>query len=307
VFEWPERKKIAVAPIVPWEIWPENLGTTRSHQRQSQSPNPPGARYDWNMWVLYDHDYAEIEGVPRLLDLFARHGVRVTFAANGKRLEESPELAKEVVEHGHEMASENYVHEYPPMYTPQEQRESLESTIRAFETVIGRRPVGYVSPGHRPTPETLPLLFEFGYQWDADFQNSDAPFLIDGPDGQVIVGTPYSYLSDYQTYQQVGRTPRMWLEMLRDDFAGLLQEGREGKPRIMGFAMHPFLSHPFRTVAVDEFLRDVLTHRDVWVVPREEITTWVRENPGDLRRESLEEVLARFPKQPPPPTQPTAE
>jgi peptidoglycan/xylan/chitin deacetylase (PgdA/CDA1 family) len=296
MFEWPEGKKIAVAPIVPWERWPENLGTASSHQRASQSPNPAGAHYDWNMWVLYDHDYAEIEGVPRLLDLFDKHGVRVTFAANGQRLLESPELAREIVARGHEMASENFVHEYPPMYTPQEQRESLTTTLDAFETVLGSRPVGYVSPGHRPTPETLPLLFELGYQWDADFQNSDRPFLIDGPGGHVMVGTPYSYLSDYQTYQQVGRTPRMWLEMLRDDFRGLLAEGQKGKPRIMGFAMHPFLCHPYRTVVVDEFLEEVLSHPDVWVAPRQEIADWVRENPGDLRRITLEEALERFPK-----------
>lgn len=297
MFEWPDGKKIAVAPIVPWERWPDNLGTAQSHQRASQSPNPSGAHYDWNMWVLYDHDYAEIEGVPRLLDLFDKHRVKVTFACNGQRLLESPEIAREIAARGHEMASENFVHEYPPMYTDEENRESMLQTLDAFQQVLGTRPTGYVSPGHRPTPVTLPLLFELGYEWDADFQNSDSPILIEGPDGRVIVGTPYSYLSDYQTYQQVGRTPRMWLEMMKDEFAGLLAEGRAGKPRIMGFAMHPFLCHPYRTIVIDEFLSHVLEHDDVWVAPRAEITAWVRENPGNLRRTTLEAALERFPEQ----------
>jgi peptidoglycan/xylan/chitin deacetylase (PgdA/CDA1 family) len=298
MFTWPEGKSIAVAPIVPWERWPDDLGTTASHQRASQSPNPPQAKYPWNMWVLYDHDYAEVEGVPRLLDLFERLDVTVTFACNGQRLEESPQLAKEIAAAGHEMASENYVHEYPPMYDEAEQRASLQQTIDAFDRVLGSRPIGYVSPGHRPTPETLPLLFELGWEWDADFQYRDSPFLIDGPDGRTIVGTPYSYLSDYQTYQQTGRTPRMWLEMMRDEFEGLRREGQAGRPRMMGFAMHPFLCHPYRTAVIEEFLTHVLGHDDAWVAPRSEIAAWVREHPDGLERTTLDQVLQRYPARP---------
>jgi peptidoglycan/xylan/chitin deacetylase (PgdA/CDA1 family) len=241
---WPDGKSLAVAPIVPWERWPDNLGTSKSHQRQAQSANPPGAVYERNMWVLYDHDYAENEGVPRLLDLFERHQVKVTFVINGIRVEESPELALEVQRAGHEMAGENYIHEYAPMYTPEGEREELEKTINAFQNVLGVRPYGYVSPGHRPTPATVPILMSLGYKWDADFQDADDPFIIHGEDGQRMVGTPYSYLSDYQTYLQYGRTPRMWLEMLLDEFKGLRREGQTGKPRMLGFAMHPFLCHP---------------------------------------------------------------
>ena len=54
----------------------------------------------------------------------------------------------------------------------------------------------HVSPGHRPTPHTLPLLFELGYEWDADFQNDDRPFLIDHH-GRTIVGMPYAHLHEY--------------------------------------------------------------------------------------------------------------
>lgn len=248
------------------------------------------------MWVLYDHDYAENEGVERLLDLFDRHQLKITFVVNGIRVEESPELALEVQRRGHEMAGENYIHEYVPMYTPDEEREELQKTIDAFEKVLGQRPYGYVSPGHRPTPATVPTLMDMGYKWDADFQDADDPFIIHGDDGRRMVGTPYSYLSDYQTYLQYGRTPRQWLEMLYDEFNGLRREGQAGKPRMLGFAMHPFLCHPFRTAILDEFLGEVTKHPDVWVTSREAIADWVLENPDRFRSKTLQEVLDRFPE-----------
>ncbi len=32
--EWPDKAKICVTFIVPWEVWPENFGTHESLQRQ---------------------------------------------------------------------------------------------------------------------------------------------------------------------------------------------------------------------------------------------------------------------------------
>lgn len=286
---------MAFAPIVAWEIWPDDLGSSRSHQMRMQQPNPPGAVYDRDMWAIYDHEYGETQGLPRLLDIFDAYNVKATFVINGLRVERSPDLAREVQRRGHDMASENYLHEYPIMYTREQERESLVKTVEAFRKVLGVSPSGYISPGHRPTPNTLPLLFELGYQWDADFQNDDIPFLI--RDGErTMVGMPYAPISDYQTYPMNSRTPRELLEMVWDEFQTLRREGLAGKPRVMGYAIHPFLCHGFRTVMIEELLKRVKECPDVWIATRKEIADWVRENPGDLPQRTLEEVLRSFPE-----------
>ena len=304
MFTWPEKKSLVVAPIVAWESWPDDLGTSRSHQRQGQRPVPAGAVYDRNMWTVYDHAYAERQGLQRLLDVFEACETRATFVISGVRVEQSPELAREVQRRRHEMASENYIHEYPAMYTRQEEERSLADTVAAFRRVLGAPPTGYISPGHQPTPNTLPILFDLGYEWDADFQNDDMPFLIEHQ-GRTMVGMPYAHLSDYATYERTTRSPRQILEMLWDEVRVLRREGLAGRARILGYAIHPFLCHGFRTVIVEEFLTGLREYPDVWVATRKEIADWIREHPGDLPRRSLDEVLAEFPRPWPPSRQDT--
>jgi peptidoglycan/xylan/chitin deacetylase (PgdA/CDA1 family) len=295
-FQWPEGKKLAVAPLVAWELWPDNLGSSSSHQETSQRPLPRGVKYDRDMRDVYEHAYAERGGLRRLLDLFEAYEVRVTFAASGKRVEVNPDLARDVLCRGHELASESYVHEYPVMYTREEEREELRKTVEAFERVLGVRPSGYVSPGHRQTPSTLPLLFELGYEWHADFQGDDVPFLIRNGD-QVIVAMPCAHVSDYETYPRSVRSPREVLQMLRDELFVALREAERGEPRIFAYMIHPFLCRGFRTAILEDLFEALKRLPQVWITTRKDIADWVREHPGNLPERSLEEVLADFPEQ----------
>lgn len=206
----------------------------------------------------------------------------------------NPELAKEAAEAGHDMGSENYEHTYPIMMTLEEERASLEACVRAFKSVIGAPPTGYISPGHRPTPNTFPLIFDLGFSWMSDFQGDDVPFRVEHQ-GRDLVCMPYAHVSDYQTYAQDGRTPREMLEMAIDEFDVLRKEGLRGDPKMMGFAIHPFLCHGFRTRPIEKLLEHVLACPDVWFTTRTEITEWVRSNPKEFASVSMESVLKMFP------------
>lgn len=290
---WPGGKSLAFSPIVAWEIWPPDLGTSKSHQMKSQQPNPPGAVFDRDMWVIYDHQYAERQGVDRLLRVLERYDVLGTFVTNGRRIEESAELAVRVRDAGHDMGCENYIHEYPIMQTKEEEDHSIGQTVAAFESVLGVPPTGYISPGHRPSPHTLDILLKYGLEWDADFQNDDAPFLLTAGDSR-LVGMPYAHISDYPTYPGIGRTPRDVLQMLIDEFEVLLAEGKAGAARMMGFAIHPFLFHGYRSVMLSEFLKVVGDHEDVWCATRTEIADWVKEHPEEFRAETKDDALKVF-------------
>lgn len=291
---WPQDISIVVAPIVPWESWPANIGTPASHQNSAQRPIPKDALYARDMWAVFDHHYGERQGVERLLTLFARYDVRATFVTNGQRVELSPDLAKRVQARGHDMGSENYIHEYPIMMKEDEERESLQATQRAFKRVLGSQPTGYISPGHRSTPSTLRLLFELGFGWDADFQFDDVPFVIHNGD-QSLVGMPYAHVSDYGTYSTHGRSPRQVLEMLIDEFDVLRREGLDGAPKMMGYVMHPFICHGFRTRIVEEFFEYVRGCPDAWIATRSDVANWVLDNQEHFGAMTLAEVEALFP------------
>lgn len=272
-FEWPDGNVIAVCPIVAWETWPDDLGTRESLQNTSRPLLPPNAVYKRDMWVVHEHEYAEVEGIGRLLALFDRVGIKATFVINGRSVERFPEMALEVQRRGHEMASENYIHEYPVMFDEKAERESIQKTVAAFERVLKQRPLGYISPGHRPTDNTLKIVAEAGYIWDADFQDRDTASVIE-VNGKRMVTMTYAHISDYMTYQIISRTPRQVLEMLIDDFDVLYAEGVAGSPKMMGYAFHPFLSHGFRTKPVEEFFRYAQSFSKVWFPTRIEIAQW---------------------------------
>ena len=51
-----------------------------------------------NTWFAYGYR----EGIPRMLDLWDRHGVKVTSHMIGEAAQRHPELAREIVARGHE-------------------------------------------------------------------------------------------------------------------------------------------------------------------------------------------------------------
>ena len=271
--QWPDGNVLAVCPIVAWETWPDDLGTRESFQNTSRSLLPPNAVYKRDMWVVHEHEYAEEEGIWRLLELFDRVGIKATFVINGRTVEKFPEIALEVQRRGHEMASENYIHEYPVMFDEAGERESIQQTVAAFERILKQRPLGYISPGHRCTDNTLKLVAEAGYIWDADFQDRDTASVIE-VGGRPMVTMTYAHISDYMTYQIISRTPRQVLTLLRDEFDVLYAEGVAGRPKMMGYAFHPFLSHGFRTKPLGEFFRYAQSFPKVWFPTRIEIARW---------------------------------
>lgn len=50
-------------------------------------------------------------GLPRVLDLLDKYGIRSTFFVPGWTAEKYPESVKEIVRQGHEVAAHGYMHE----------------------------------------------------------------------------------------------------------------------------------------------------------------------------------------------------
>ncbi len=277
--EWPGKAKICVTFIVPWEVWPDNFATRESLQQSSHRAPPASAKFNKNMAAVTEREYGDRVGIWRIMDLFDRHQLKVTFLMNGLKVEQFPDICREAKAKGHEFSSESYEHEYSYMYTREEERESIRKTIAAFEKVLGQKPTGYLSPGHASTPHTPELIAEAGcFVWWADPLNSDVPYSIEVK-GKKIAVVPYNVpgCNDYSTYG-TGRTPRDLLQIMKDQFDYLYWEGEQGSPKYFAFNLHPFITGvPYRAKIVDEFIKYAKGHPDVWFAKRIEIAEWTLE------------------------------
>src|SRR3954462_2159677 len=142
--EWPDKAKICVTFIVPWEIWPENFATRDSHQRSSHRAPPANAVFSKNMAAVTEREYGDRVGIWRLVELFDRHELKVTMLMNGLKGEQFGDVCREIKAKGHEFSSESYEHEYSYMYTREQERESIAKTVAAFDQVLGEMPTGYL-------------------------------------------------------------------------------------------------------------------------------------------------------------------
>ena len=279
--EWPDDARICMTFIIPYEVWPEHLGTGQSRQSQpGHHVPPPDARFKTSMSAVTEREYGDRAGIWRLLDLFERYDLKTSFLMNGlKAVElgrpENADLLQEIASQGHEYSSEGYVHEYSFMYTREEEDGSMKKTIKAFEDNLGARPTGYLSPGHCHTDNTLELVEENGYTWWADPLNDDVPYTLQA-NGRDIVVIPYNIAGchDYSTYT-TPRTPRDLLQIWKDQFDYLYEEGERGYPKFFSINLHPFVSGvPYRSKIISEYLDYIKSKPKVWFARRIEIADW---------------------------------
>lgn len=275
--EWPGKARIAISMLVSWETWPEDLGTPSSHQRSNRGRLPEKAVFKKDMGVVMDREYGERVGIWRLLDLFDMEGIKGTFFLNGKTVEENPDAAKEIVEKGHEIASQTYIHEYPVMFEREEERRTIQQAVESFQRVLGVKPLGYLSPGVRPTPNTLELIAEEGFVWSSDSISDDLPYPAKAKNKTIIMVPKDWHPNDYTTYDVDARAPREVLGLMLDAFDYLYEEGATS-PKMFTVSVHPYLSgRPYRAKVLRDFIRHAKSHPQVWFARGIDIANWWRE------------------------------
>ncbi|HEX5385201.1 MAG TPA: DUF3473 domain-containing protein [Gemmatimonadales bacterium] len=125
-------------------------------------------------WYRFE---ARVEhGTRRTLDLLDEFGIQATFFVLGWVAETVPEIVREVVQRGHEIASKGYYHRSIRSLTPGEFREDLSRAGEALRKASGQRILGYrVADGwFRPADLwALDVLADEGYEYDS----SIAPIL----------------------------------------------------------------------------------------------------------------------------------
>ena len=163
-------------------------------------------------------------GVPRLLRLFDKHGVKATWCIPGHTVDTWPDMCREILAAGHEIAHHGYVHENPTPMALEEETKVMEMGLESLAR-IGAKPRGYRSPYWDFSPNTLNVLERYGFEYDSSLMGNDLyPYRprpveihadranVFGPPSKIVEIPVSWYLDDfpqaeYMTGRQEGMRP----------------------------------------------------------------------------------------------------
>ncbi len=249
-------------------------------------------------------------GVPRLVKLFDRLNIKVTWFVPGHSIETFPEQIKLVADAGHEIGLHGYSHENPMVMTPEQEEAVLDKTIDLVRRLTGRAPRGYVAPWWEVSPVTADLLLAKDIVYDHSFMHDDfSPYYLRAGDTWTkidyskpaahwmkplvrgrrtrLVEIPASwYLDDLPPMMFIKKAPnshgfvnpRQLEEIWRDQFDWVY---REMDYAAFTLTVHPDVSgRPQVLLMLERIIAHISAHPGVRWVPFEEIAEdFKRRNP----------------------------
>jgi peptidoglycan/xylan/chitin deacetylase (PgdA/CDA1 family) len=192
-----------------------------------------------------------------------------TFFTSARCTEQYPDAVKEIVRAGHDLAGHAYTQDGLLAYmTLEEQEATIRRSVDMLESCGGKKVTGWGTPVVAFTPETGGFLAKAGLEWHTDVTYADLPIKIRTEHG-VIAGVPTSDFSDNRVMRS---NPRDLYDAHRGAFDYLV----ENEPMSMlTLVMHcQFGGRPLITAVMQDLLRYMAKHPDVWFARHEELGRW---------------------------------
>ncbi len=115
-------------------------------------------------------EYVLKQGMPRLLDLYDKYGVKATFFYTGHIAKLYPDVVRMAHERGHEVGSHGLTHEVSKAFdvlSPEEQLSHLKQSKQILEDIIGEEVVSFRAPAARVDKKFPLIMQEAGFKVDS--------------------------------------------------------------------------------------------------------------------------------------------
>ena len=276
---WPEGIRLVISISMQFEAGGQPAKGTDSPFPKVDFPESVLSDPAANAWFAYGYR----EGIPRLLDLWDRHSIKVTSHMIGEAVQRHPELACEIVARGHEASGHGPRWSSQYAMTRDEEKQFLIAGTDMVEQVTGQRPIGYNCNWLRRGPHTLSLLQELGYVYHIDDVSRDEPF-IEQVNGTDFVVVPYTLRNnDILLIEGRNYSPSMFIEQIKLDFDQLYEEAG-CRRRMMSISAHDRISGtPQMVRAWDGFVTYAKGRPGVAFMRKDEISRFALQSPLTLR------------------------
>jgi peptidoglycan/xylan/chitin deacetylase (PgdA/CDA1 family) len=270
---WPNGARLAVTVSMQFEAGGQPISGAPGPV--SEAIRPGYADLPQNSF----YEYGVREGIPRMLDLFDKHAIKVTSFMIGEAVERHPELAEEIVQRGHEAAAHGRRWENQYLLEPDAERQWILASVDAIERATGQRPRGYNSYWMRGSVHTLEILQQLGFTYHIDDLSADEPFIQQLPRGPFVTVPYTAHMNDIASFDFAHFAPHDYEQQLKDEFEQLYEEGATRR-RMMSLSLHDRISgHASRVRALDRLFSAVGQRRDVWWARRDQIADWALATP----------------------------
>jgi peptidoglycan/xylan/chitin deacetylase (PgdA/CDA1 family) len=229
------------------------------------------------------YDYGYKEGIPRMLEMFDRQKVKITSHMVGAAVDRHPQVAKEIVQRGHEASGHGQT--WTPQYsmTPEEERAAYAASIRSIERATGTRPLGFNAFWLRGTPHTLEILQDLGFIYHIDDVSRDEPFIVKVK-GKPFAVVPYTiHANDIVDYESRYFSNDQFASDIKSEFDMLYAESGKRR-RMMSVSSHDRITgRPGRTKTLEEFIGYAKRHPGVVFMRKIEIARFTLASPLSVR------------------------
>jgi len=261
---WPQGS-VAVWLCVSLEWFPIIPGGPFTAPGHMVTPYPDYRHYT-------ARDYGNRVGAWRLLEAFAQHGVKASFATNAAVAERYPELVAAVIAEGHEVIahSTDMNGTIDSTLGVEAERALIAEAMERIVAASGVRPTGWLSIAHQQSFATLDILKEQGLTYCCDWVNDELPYRF----ANGLINLPLNHeLSDRQIITVQQKSAESWAESMGDAFAWLAREAAErGGGRMLPIHLTPYIiGLPYRIGALEALLTDLTKRPEAWFARGDEI------------------------------------
>lgn len=244
-------------------------------------------------------------GIPRLLKLFKKYNIPVTWFAPGHSIETFPEQMKMIVDAGHEIGAHGYSHENPIAMSAKQEEDVLLKSIELIEKISGKKPSGYVAPWWEFSNITNELLLKHGIKYDHSLMHNDfTPYyvrvgdkwtkidyskdakewmkpLVRGQETDLIEIPANWYLDDLPPMMFIKKSPNSFGFVSPRDIGQMWIDQFDWVYREMDYAIFPMTIHPDVSARPQVLL---MHERIIEHINKHEGVKWVNFVRGILKR-----------------------
>ena len=225
--------------------------------------------------------YGPEVAIPRILASYRRFGMRQTFFVPAWCIEQYPQAVEAMLADGHEVGHHGYIHENPREADRDEQHHWLRRGIEIIEAFTGQRPRGWRAPLYNFSADSLELLIQEGFLYDASLMGDDVPYVLRHELGELIELPAHWGVDDWPQYVQSMdldymmpiKAPSEAVQVYREEFDAMWEYGG-----LWIGVWHPFATGRLaRWHQVEKLIQYMHDKGDVWFAPLEDIARHVRD------------------------------